>query len=432
MRHRTPRSRTLATALASGLGLASLLCATGTAQANSYTTPPPPTALGAPSPLSSSDCAWPILTDAATLNVAFPDSNSSYWVMPYNFTPGMKITVKGDYSPVRFFSLTAYQSDFSPVTGGSSMLQDAALAADNGAGNPFTNVNIKGGTYTATLTAGGAQGPNAIKALSSGETGNGYLIYRVYVPTPGVGTAKMPTITITTPSGSKDLKACKDPAKNKLMNAALTAVVRAKSPDPQPSAWAEPKFARQKDAATGGLFPNPANKYISAPFNYEAGKVVVVRGKAPTFPDTTHGASPATPSNLRYWSLCTNIYSKSILNEPYPVVQCAADYQTVLDGKGRYTYVVSTPKDKPANATTTNGVTWLDSGLGLTTRRGVLLMRNMLASPSFTHAVQNVPDGTPSVAVTRNVMGDYYPEAVSCDKQTFATGGADACFAKTS
>ncbi|MER6314797.1 hypothetical protein ABT237_13635 [Streptomyces sp. NPDC001581] len=125
--------------------------------------------------------------------------------------------------------------------------------------------------------------------------------------------------------------------------------------------------------------------------------------------------------------MCNNIYAK-----PYPVAACAADYQTTLDSAGRYTYVVSTPADRPGNATTANDVTWLAWGTNLIGRpapRDLLLMRNMLPAPGFTHAVQNVPpDGNPDTA--RDVMGAYYPEAVYCSTTLFEVGGADACFAQ--
>jgi len=35
-----------------------------------------------------------------------------------------------------------------------------------------------------------------------------------------------------------------------------------------------------------GLAPNPDNRYLMAPVAWEPGRIVVVRGKAPTFPDS--------------------------------------------------------------------------------------------------------------------------------------------------
>ena len=92
-----------------------------------------------------------------------------------------------------------------------------------------------------------------------------------------------------------------------------------------------------------------------------------------------------------------------------------------VDGSGYYTIVVSTPADRPANATQANGVAWLDWG-----SRSVdllLLFRNMLPAESFTQSAFSV--GLGQLATT--TMGEYAPLEATCTTATFESGGSAGC-----
>ncbi|MEU7060721.1 hypothetical protein [Streptomyces sp. NPDC046197] len=125
---------------------------------------------------------------------------------------------------------------------------------------------------------------------------------------------------------------------------------------------------------------------MCTPMEYEPDRVAVIRGKAPSFPNTANGQSVLTKTRLRYWSLCQNR-----LQIPYAVSSCAADFQTSRSKDGRDTYVVSTSRDRPHNATTANGITWID--WGPTNVQSVLFLRNMLPAQNLTNAVQDVKKG---------------------------------------
>ena len=75
----------------------------------------------------------------------------------------------------------------------------------------------------------------------------------------------------------------------------------------------------------GGFYPNLDNQYIRSILNRKHGKVLIVRGKAPTTAKTYSGTSSTEESNVRYWSLCSNqsfvnasetmnVYSRDILD----------------------------------------------------------------------------------------------------------------------
>ncbi|MDX2169046.1 MAG: hypothetical protein SF182_18405 [Deltaproteobacteria bacterium] len=196
---------------------------------------------------------------------------------------------------------------------------------------------------------------------------------------------------------------------------------------------------------TGGYFPNPANLYMAAaPLTYKAGRIIVVRGKAPVFPDTYVGesifvaANPPGPIQLRYWSMCNNIEEA-----PYPVVLCRADYATALDADGFYTYVMSYEPSDTQPDWVPPDATWLP--WGATDEPNILILRNMLPYPGFTQAVQNAsaagctidnqqgvttPNATLRAAsqCAAGVMGPYYPRIAYCAQDLFIEQGWQGCF----
>ena len=187
-----------------------------------------------------------------------------------------------------------------------------------------------------------------------------------------------------------------------------------------------------------------ANKYIVAVnLCFQPDRIIVVRGKGATFPDTFNGAPVWQPPGqfdkiaMRYSSMCNNV-----MEPPYPVVECQADKATNLDSQGFYTYVLSEdagpPVWLPADAT------WLP--WGTTAFPNILMFRNMLPASSFQNSVQSAIaagcafDNEPGVVVSRQdivdsgecsqqVMGSYYPAAVRCDEALFISQGWQGCFA---
>lgn len=200
-------------------------------------------------------------------------------------------------------------------------------------------------------------------------------------------------------------------------------------------------FAAQRQGLS--LFPNPANSYLAAAATFQPGVAVVIRGKAPVFPNTFNGSTIAVPAfgsspvQLRYWSLCNNGNAS-----PFPVVACAADFQTTLDSSGYYTYVISPEAVRPAELPAS--ITWLTAG-SLTVAK-LLLLRNMLPAASFTQSIQQAISAGCEVTVSPGVpvppaqqtsagicaaavMGSYYPRAVYCNEQVLFQQGYAACFA---
>ncbi|HKP67307.1 MAG TPA: hypothetical protein VJX31_11820 [Casimicrobiaceae bacterium] len=405
-------------------------------------------------------CAWPVETAGTGLtNVAYPDKNATYWTMPLDRSRWQSMTIKGTFPRARFFSFVSYTSH--GVAHDS--IVDNEIVPDAGSHNPFVD-----GTWapsdTYTVTVGGAQSSNNI-SLDPESPQLTWVIYRIYVSNDDndrEAGVPLPEITLvgSDPSDTKTLTACqlRDGPIDKLrsllkgMNSAhvldqILLDIHARRDTKPPSCQPEDDVVFWIPKNTGGYFPNPANKYIAAPgLCFDRDKVVVVRGKAAGFPNTHEdqpvwepATPPGSPIQLRYWSMCNNDQLS-----PYPVVDCRADWNVKLDENNYYTYVV-------ADATGGQVPSWLPSDAtvlpwGTKNIANILIFRNMLPEEDFTQTVQAaiaadcVIDNQPGVTPDRelvdkkgqcaaNVMGEYYPRAVYCDKSVLAAQGWQGCFA---
>jgi hypothetical protein len=168
----------------------------------------------------------------------------------------------------------------------------------------------------------------------------------------------------------------------------------------------------------GGFYSNRDSAYIYAHLSQVFGPVLVVRGRVPRFPATEGGARRMPGGQLRFWSLCTG-ESRVTTRTP----DCLADRQVLRRSGRNYTIVVSTRSNRPTNARKACHVAWLnwgDRGDGAgDPNYGLLIMRNMLASPGFAHAIQRVQ----RPGQERQVMGPYFPRSTYMSQGQFETEG---------
>jgi len=356
-------------------------------------------------PPAGLSCAWAYKTDPSSLNVAYPDSSATYWTTSYNLIAGDSLILNGTYPSARYFSFITYTVAGNVV----DAVNDKSIAPDAGSQNPFADVSATaGGSYTVEVAPSAPIGSNDNVINPGGVIGS--VIYRVYLgQDDAAGGVELPNMSVRRSDGSiVPIPTCPNPG----TNYEVVALVNAFGPATDSPALHPPTFNRP--AAVAGLYANPDNGYVGAVAEHSAGRVLVVRGQAPTVPNTQAGESAATPSQLRYWSLCSNEYRK-----PYPVTDCVHDTDVPLDTSGNYTIVVSLPEDRPANATAENGVAWLN--WGSTETNMVLLMRNMLPAADFQQSVFDVPSGQVASA-----MGTYQPLTTECTTTSFELAGS-AC-----
>jgi len=403
-------------------------------------------------------CAWRLETDGSGItNVAYPDTDATYWTMPVDTTQWKQVILQGQYPRSRFFSVTTYVAQGAA----SDAILDINIDPDAGSSNPFRR-RSSGQQHDYTVNVGGPSGQT--NQVNFGDTPLAWIIYRIYVPNRGLdemGGVPLPAVTLVDANGGRhSIAPCGTPRDQQIT--LLVDDLRADGFDQLADYW-QTKFTEGDDGGlapdpncqpedqivfwipenTGGFFPNPFNKYIAAGgLCFHAGKFVIVRGKAADFPNTYNGGpvwQPALPGyiQLRYWSMCNNDQIP-----PFPVVACQPDHATNLDRQGYYTYVLgegdSPPPWLPAYAT------WLP--WGSTVVSNILIFRNMLPStPQFDRSVQaaiaaecvannklNKPPLRPEVVAAgscaERVMKAFYPKAVFCDQSVFRYGGWQACF----
>lgn len=403
------------------------------------------------------DCAWPLVTTGTgATNIAYPDTNATYWTMPLDRTLWRSMVVEGNYPQSRFFSFVSYTGNGQAVDD----IVDVDIAPKPGSTNPFVR-GASGSHHKYIVTIGGdTSAPNNVTLEPPNrETRWAWVIYRIYVPDGGLernAGVPLPKITLVGYRGqSLKLQPCSstaDVSKNGGAQNSLE-LERQIGRLQQGAASAAPASCQpQNDVVfwipenSGGYFSNPGNKYIAAPgLCFDNKKVLVVRGKAAGFPDTYSGkpvwiqAIPGVPIQLRYWSMCNNDQTS-----PYPVVGCEADWATKLDKDGMYTYVVAPAEHRKPPAWLSADVTWLPWGLKSVAND--LLFRNMLPSDQFKQSVQHAeskgctaPNDTDNPPTRNQVvaagecahryMREFYPRAVYCDKQVLVKLGWRGCFA---
>jgi len=374
-------------------------------------------------------CGWTLQSSPDSGNVFYPDPSATYWVAPYVPAPGAQLVIHGRYPYARYFSFHVYDS----ATRILDAITDYQIQPDPGSTNPFlTGIQATPRRYTVhvVFTARpGQPAPNTIYAGTVPEGApnpGGALIYRVYVPMDSsspTGGEPLPTVTLEERGVHQPVRfgQCPPlpPSTGGLLNQTLNRQdypAGVPAPVNFPSAQNPPQWKRYYGQTGGGelFWSNRDNAYMRLQLSRSFGNLVVLRGKAPTFPDTSAGVPVTAPSQVRYWSIC----EYEFLSQRY--VGCTADYQTPLDSQGYFTVVISDPSDRPQNANPADGVTWLPWGPYYD---GMAFYRQMLASPDFLQAIAQVPQGTDP----RMIEGDYYPVAAYCTKQRFEQGGWQAC-----
>ena len=351
------------------------------------------------------ECAWEVAVigsqsgpDTPT-NILFPDTNSNYWLAAVPLAESTTVTVSGAEIDARYWSLQTYTAqDLFSSTIDSLRDDQVTTAAD--------------GSWSITVTPTGDAGTNPLRALEDGTpSGTTWLMFRTYLPddpSMPAGSLGLPTVEIADEWGTRVVEPCTHPSSTPPATPAST--------DGSAPEWLEtPELAFKRPQPTFTPFPNADAAYLAAPATRRAGEVVVIRAKAPSFPEAD--VSPiGSGADLRYWSWCQFGLPST------KTVACVADQDVPLDAEGWYTVVISDPADRPTNATAADGVAWLPWG-----REPVaaFALRNLVPDPSFDEAAQAVPvSGT----ATTTHMGDHTPLATFCARSTFEAEGHEGCF----
>src|SRR5919106_1564601 len=349
--------------------------------------------------------------DHTTTNVLALDTNAVYWAGGYAAVPGSRIRIEGHYPYARYIAWNVYDASARPI----DALSDVQLQPDPGSSDPFLPGADRFAlprTYTAWIEFGPRPADPAPNTLYTGDSPAGQFWYRVYVPDRGrdaKGGVPLPKVTLH--GAAPGIDACRETQAPYLPTPGAPAL-----PDPtddgngypgrNPPNWrlfknlcgsaidimldnedgeAFHAEARERCGDGPGFFANRDIAYVFTGTSRGFGELLVLRGRAPTL------------DQLRYFSFCQ--YEPATQR----VIDCAADHRVPEGPDGRYTVVVSTAEQRPANAGPECGVTWIEWG---PQPQGLLIYRHMLPEPGFAEAIQNVP----APGAERAVMGEYYPE----------------------
>jgi hypothetical protein len=426
-------------------------------------------ALAPPAPASAAltsglpPCSWHGFS-VTIANLNLQDSGAAYWLFEFTVQDGLQIRLNGRYPDARYASLQAYNSatDLYSVNGVSSALDDYQIQPDPGSVNPWQyppgHHRRGGNAYTVTLQSDVAPGqPNTLPLppIDTGsDTTTGYLQYRVYLPAGGdFARVPLPAVTFTLNGVSQQIPPC--PPGTPLTTPAAGAPALASAPahqqtgmpasalaTPATSATQTPEFTRPLAPSD---YPNADAGYLAAVVTTppDNGDVLVIQGKAPTTPRGSRPSPwPAPFTDLRYWSLCNYVITPAPPQVPlFPLVAnpvpggktdygCRYDSQVASDRQGYYTFVVGTEAQRSV-IERIPGATFLPFSASDPTTPHLLVLRNVLVSPGFTEAVQNVPAGSPASAAAA-VMGPYYPRTAICPLSMLLRNGLRACLAGTS
>lgn len=173
-------------ALSASLSLALLLAVVGIRRADA----------GLPS------CGWPVeTTGEGVSNVAYPDTDATYWTMPFDSQAWQEMRISGQFPAARFMSFTVYDAQGSTPTA----LFDYQIAPDSNSHNPFQQSAGSGPDEDFTVTIFGPSGTPGTNTLLL-PTPIGQVIWRVYVPDMGddrAGGVPLPIITLIGQAGDE-------------------------------------------------------------------------------------------------------------------------------------------------------------------------------------------------------------------------------------
>ena len=346
------------------------------------------------------------------------DFNASYYLFPYQVIPDKEIVIRGQFPHARYLSFTINgQGDVAIAS-----VPDVALIPDPGSTNPFlpgANWDAKNRNYTLLVRftapppgfnhfVPGA-GTNTVYAgtLPDGRLNSqGLITLRIYVPSIGydqTGGVGLPTIEYCN-------------VKADMVNISELDEKPSIS-DITPDTLALPNnnnctlvWSKTNRLQSILLQANPNTIYlISNQLQRDPGKLLFIRFKAPTFPDTYHNFGIVGNEDMRYWSF---MFTTRI---GYLGLYTISDFQTHIDKYGYVNLVISFGAERPKSVTADNGYTWVNvSHLPLISFS--LIYRNTLISPNFPFVPRNVPEGE---IVPPEVMGEYYPCGIYVDPSYF-------------
>jgi len=402
------------------------------------------------------------------------DMQSTYFFYPFALPAGTTLTLRAEYPHVRYFQFALYKAERNTYVSIDEALTGDEIEPDPGSANPFrvgANRLAERRRFTLRIVAQDVpkapakRGENTLYVGRAGALIQGNL--RIYLPDQGTDGAGwgpaaapfagrgLPSYAATLADGTRltaeevverfarPMEGNTDPP---YTTEQWVRLIHANDNDPtldpttaparRESAWE--KFwtlrysimgafktpeERAKIPYAGAMEGGGEGPYLFTHVSRKFGPVYVVRGKMPTVPDTYSGVGGKglevmPEAQTQYWSVVSCEAAPS-----GRIIDGLTDMQIPLDAERNYIIVVSRREDRPNNATSENGVAWLEwspRGEGLEhpdnrTDFGMLLLRMMANNPNWAQS----PDKVTTPGTEEAVMGPYLPRGEYTDKAEF-------------
>jgi hypothetical protein len=375
-------------------------------------------------------------------NVNYPEASASYWGMKLEGPTGTTFSVRGTYPRARYVAIQVYDEVRNLI----DAIGDSAIDPDPGQNNPF-RVFGPTGTYQVNVVLGRTPLRPPPNTIYTGGLLRVYLLYRVYysdLTSDIAGGVPLPQVRV---NGGTVLQTC--PVRpllpeDSLVWGRLDNVDYAGPVPAQPLfvATNPPIWTMTVTNRRTPYYPSADNSYLSAfisreflraPHNFD---MLVIRMRAPTYPDTQSGESPTLAlgeRQVRFWSMCQN--------EPVStgVVRCVSDNRArTVDGMA--TFVISDPSRRPSEETLQrHGAVWIPWGAlypgdfvydvnGNVVAPdkpaffyGLILYRQTIPNPAWPKSMVNISNLPRSEWKT--AMGDYWPTSGYCRAADFESVG---------
>ncbi|RUL49326.1 hypothetical protein [Lysinibacillus antri] len=349
------------------------------------------------------------------------DYNASYNTFPYAVDPNVEIVIKGQYPYARYLSFSVIGlADLTIAT-----IPDYKLIPDPESTNPFlhgADWNAKNRNYTLKIrftappegsdhfVPGAGNNIVYVGTMPNGVPNtHGTIELRIYVPsigydhTGGVGFPKIMYVPVPQDKRySKNVEQTNQttidnpskPKNNSIQNEWYFSSPKKNRGEKCDISW------RTLSRASALIQYDYNDGYIlSDELQRDPSKLLFLRWKAPTFPDTYHNIGILGNEDMRYWSM--SFVSPVGLLGLYTL----SDFETVIDKNGYVNLVISFGAPRPSCVTTESGFNWIDaSNLPLIPLQ--LFYRNKIVSDDFPYSAKDVPEGD---IVSPEVMGEYYP-----------------------
>jgi hypothetical protein len=127
-------------------------------------------------------------------------------------------------------------------------------------------------------------------------------------------------------------------------------------------------LARGTDVRAPGAWQGSASRvpfisYLAGGGSLGSDKVLVLSGRLPTHPKTRDGNRRMDGGQVRYMSITSYVVADflggGVIGQ---LITSVMDEDIITDATGNYVICYSQAQNRPVNATTSNGITWVDWG----------------------------------------------------------------------